>query len=146
MSRFADPTAVDSFDVACPCPGTPHEQDTITYRLELGAGEVDSAGTFGWQRGLAMAGTAYYDAAAAMSMLIRICVVRWTFVDAQGAPLDVTVRSADLLPEAIREALREKVNAAQAWENTPVPKASGEDSPSGTRAKASRTPRTRKPD
>lgn len=144
MSRFADPTAVDTFEVECPCPGAPHEHDTITHRTELGSGEVESAGAFGWQRGLALTGTAFYDSAAGLSMLIRIAVIRWSFTGADGGPLDISVRAADLLPDAIRDALRVRVSEAQDWEAGLAPKASAAPSPRGTRANASPTRTTRK--
>lgn len=142
--RFADPSATDTIEVACPCPGTPHEVDRITHRTELGSGEIESAGAFGWQRGLAAAGTAWYDSAAALSMLIRTAVVRWTFVDASGEPLPITVRAAELLPETLRDRLREATNDAQAWEaDGPDPNVSGAPSPSTSRASASRPRATR---
>lgn len=146
MSRFADPTAVDTFEVACPCPGTPHEQDKITHRTEIGAGELESVGQFGWQRGMATTGISFYDEAAAMSMLIQKAVIRWTFVDANGNDVTVNVRSADLLPESIRSELRTRLEHAAAWDAepstngkvAPVPNGSGARSRSTSRASASR--------
>lgn len=142
--RFADPNAVDTFEVACPCPGTPHEVDRVTHRTQLGSGEIESAGAFGWQRGLASAGVAWYDSAAALSMLIHTAVVRWTFTDADAEPLPVTVRAAELLPESIRDRLRAVTNDAQSWEQDgPDPNSSGAPSPNTSRASASRPRATR---
>jgi len=137
MSRFADPNAVDTFEVACPCPGTPHDIDRITHRTQLGSGEIESAGAYGWQRGLATAGSAWYDSAAALSMLIRTAVVRWTFTDGDGNPLPVSVRVADLLPEEIRDTLRE-VTSAASDEPESDPNVSAVRSRSSTRASGSR--------
>jgi hypothetical protein len=141
VSRFADPNAVDTFEVACPCPGTPHEQDKITHRTELGAGELESVGQYGWQRGMSAAGTSFYDESAAMSMLVQKAVVRWSFTDSDGDAMPVNVRTADLLPESIRSALRERLEAASAWDTVatgpPVPNASGAPSRRTSRASAS---------
>lgn len=41
MSRFADPTATKRMTLGpCECPNTPHEEDWIDLRSELGAGDI----------------------------------------------------------------------------------------------------------
>jgi hypothetical protein len=144
VSRFADPNAVDTFEVACPCPGTPHDEDTITHRTELGAGELESVGQYGWQRGNSQ-DFGFYDEAAAMSFLVTKAVTRWTLVDGEGKGLPITIRNAELLPGAIRSELRSRLEAAAEWEaGGPAPNAPGVPSRSTSRASASRTPTSRR--
>jgi hypothetical protein len=143
MSRFADPAAVDTFEVACPCPGMPHEQDTITHRTELGSGELESIGQYGWQRGNAQ-DFGFYDEAAAMSLLITKAVTHWTLVGPDGKAMPVTIRNAELLPGTIRSELRERLESAANWddkEDGQVPNASGARSRSTSRVSASHTPK-----
>jgi hypothetical protein len=146
--RFADPAAVDTFEVACPCPGMPHEVDTITHRTELGSGELESVGQYGWQRGSAQ-DFGFYDESAAMSMLIVKAVTHWTLVDGvdkdgKPAPRPVTIRTAELLPSSIRAELRARLELAANWdtppeEGEPVPNGSGAPSQSISQESASPT-------
>lgn len=83
--------------VACPCPGTPHDGDTVYLRpkLDLRAGMVA-------QRKIIEIGSSTNDADEAMGDLAVIyCrhgVDSWTLVDEEGEALPVT-------PEAIENVL-----------------------------------------
>ena len=74
MSRFADPSAVGRLVLgACECPGTPHTEDWIELRTQLGAEDMvklQDAGSFADR--------------------ILVLVVRWNLLDHDGseAPVD----------------------------------------------------------
>lgn len=140
--RFVDPTLIETLTFKCPCVNTPHDEDTVVIRQEIGAGEEARAGAAGW----AATEFAYYDFEAAKDKLISIVAVRWTFVDAQGDPLPVNQRSASLMPEDIRDAIAVKADeAASRARGKPLPNAPGVPSPRGSRGSASRTRKQRTP-
>ena len=67
MSRFADPTAVETVTLGpCECPGTPHDEDWMELRTELGAEDA-----------ITIAGG---DSIAALEVL----VVGWNLLDNDG--------------------------------------------------------------
>lgn len=73
MSRFADPKATARMVLGpCACPGTPHEEDWMELRSELGGDDT-----------LRLAGGTSIDA-------LEILVVRWNLLDDDGseAPVD----------------------------------------------------------
>lgn len=139
-SRFANPNRTDILPLGpCECPGTPHEQDEVIYRLELGAGEEERAGAYGW----AATGYEYFDSAAARAKLIEIGVVRWNLLGPDGEPMPVNARSAALLDESTQTLIAAKLDEVTT-RAAPLPNGSGARSRNGTRASASRTRTTRK--
>lgn len=145
VSRFADPNRTDVLVLGeCQCPGTPHEQDEVVYRLELGAGEEERAGTYGWSS----TGWAYFDSAAARAKLVEIGVVRWNLLGPDGEPMPVTARSATLLDEATLDLITKKLDEVTGRDEPdekgkpkrkPPPNASGARSGRTSSASASRT-------
>lgn len=139
-SRFANPNRTDVLDLgACQCPGTPHESDQVVYRLELGAGEEERAGAYGWS----VTGWAYFDSAAARAKLIEIGVVRWNLLGPDGEEMPVNARSAALLDEATLDRITAKLDEVTA-KPEPLPKARAARSAAGTPASASPSRTTRK--
>lgn len=110
MSRFANPAATESLTLpgGCQCPGAPHAEDVWVYRTELGEGEEQRAGAYGWTVGN---GT-YFDWEAARDKLIEIASVRWNVVDEAG-PVPLTVARIRLLDGETRTAMAAAVDAAQ---------------------------------
>lgn len=139
-SRFANPNRTDVLDLGpCGCPGTPHESDQVVYRVELGAGEEERAGAYGWS----VAGWQYFDSAAARCKLVEIGVVRWNLLGPDGEAMPVNARSAALLDEATLDLITAKLNEVTA-KPEPLPKASAARSAAGTPASRSPSPTIRK--
>jgi hypothetical protein len=136
-SRFADPNRTDVLPLGpCQCPGTPHEAgDQVVYRQELGAGEMERVGVWGW----AATGYQYYDSAAARCKLIEIGVVRWNLLGPDGQAMDVTVANAALLDDETQTLIAAKLDEVTAPRK--LPKGSGGRSPNGHRANGSPTRR-----
>ena len=159
VSRFANPSRTDVLILGpCQCPnrrvvdspvrgpdrrvhdrGVPHEQDEVVHRLELGAGEEERAGTYGWS----VTGWQYYDSAAARAKLIEIGVVRWNLLGPDGEAMPVTARSAALLDDATLKAISERLDEVTA-RGDPLPNESGAPSEDSSPGSASRTRTTRK--
>jgi hypothetical protein len=159
VSRFANPNRTDVLVLGpCKCPdrrlevkpfkgpdlrtrdrGTPHEQDEVVYRLELGAGEEERAGTYGWS----VTGWQYFDSAAARAKLVEIGVVRWNLLGPDGEPMPVTVRSAALLDDETLGLITAKLDEVTA-RGDPLPNGSGAPSVASTPVSASRTRKTPK--
>lgn len=141
-SRFANPNRTDTLSLGpCGCPGTPHDEgDIAVYRLQLGAGEEERAGTYGWS----VTGWEYFDSTAARLKLVEIGVVRWNLLGPDGEAMPVNVRSAALLDEATLALITTQLDKVTA-KPEPLPKASAAPSAAGTRARSSRsrTPRKR---
>jgi len=76
--------------VACPCPGTPHpEGDIVTLRGTLGLAAGTQLQTLIVQANQSKAETAEVAGALAEAYL-RVGIVAWTFVDADGKPVPVS--------------------------------------------------------
>lgn len=136
MTRFADPTATDTLTLpgGCQCPGTPHEADVWVYRTELGDGDEQRAGSFGWSAG----GGAYFDWEAARDKLIEIATVRWNVVGEGGAPVPVNVASVRLLDTETRQLMAAAVDTAQeAYRRARSPNPSAAQSVTGSPASGS---------
>ena len=89
-------------DVACPCPGAPHETDTVRLRPKLGLragvslqGQIVAARN-AREAGIEVNETEVYAALTEGYLLHG--VAEWTFTDAEGAPIPVT-------PDTIRSVL-----------------------------------------
>lgn len=136
-SRFANPNRTDVLPLGpCQCPGTPHDDgDFAVYRQELGAGELERAGAYGW----AAADYQYYDSAAARCKLIEIGVVRWNLLGPDGEEMPVNARSAALLDEATQSLIATRLD--EVTKPRKLPKGSGGRSANGRVAKPSHTPR-----
>lgn len=125
MSRFADPTATARFVLGeCQCPGTPHDEDWIDLRSELGAQDV-----------LLMASGNSLD-------FLERAIVGWNLLDGDGtlAPVD---------RDHIERLFADTFNDLDAFISkhirvgTQLPNASGAPSRNGSRGSASRTRTTR---
>lgn len=140
-SRFANPNRTDVLSLGpCQCPGEPHaDGDQVVYRVELGAGEEERAGTYGWST----TGWQYFDSAAARSKLVEIGVVRWNMLGPDGEDMAVTARNAALLDDATLALITAKLDEVTADNRRPLPNESGAPSRASTRASASRTRTTR---
>lgn len=134
--RFADPGATDTLNLpgGCLCPGTPHATDTWTYRLELGDGEEQRAGAYGW----ASTNGAYFDWEAARDKLIEIASVRWNLIDDEG-PVPLRVDRIRLLNDATRNEMASAVDKAQTDYRAKLPNGSAASSVTTTRARATST-------
>lgn len=141
MSRFADPAATESLPLpgGCQCPGSPHAEDVWVYRTELGEGEEQRAGAYGW----ASTNGSYFDWEAARDKLIEIASVRWNVIGSDGAEMPLRVATIRLLDEPTRDAMARAVDTAQSKYRAPLPNASAARSPK-RRAAGSRTPRATK--
>ena len=126
MSRFADPKATARLVLGeCQCPGTPHEEDWVDLRSELGAQDV-----------LAMATGNSLD-------ILELLVVEWNLLDNDGsrAPVDrehIERLYADTFSD-LDAFIEGHVRLA-----TSLPNASGAPSRNGSRGSASHTRTTRK--
>lgn len=141
-SRFANPDRTDVLSLGpCQCPGQPHEEDHVVHRVELGAGEEERAGTYGWS----VTGWEYFDSTAARCKLVEIGVVRWNLLGPDGEPMPVSVRSAALLDEETLNLITKKLDEVTARpRGGPSPNGSGARSVSGSPGSASRRRTTRK--
>lgn len=142
MSRFANPVATDSLTLpgGCQCPGTPHESDVWVYRTELGDGEEQRAGAYGWTVGN---GT-YFDWEAARDKLIEIASVRWNVVNDAG-PVALSVANIKLLDEPTRQAMAKAVDDAQnAYRNSRLPNPPAAPSVTGSLGSGSSNRATRR--
>lgn len=126
MSRFANPAATKRLvlDGGCQCPGTPHEEDWMRLRTELGAAEV-----------VRLAGG---DSVAAMELL----VVEWNLLDNDGQP-------APLDREHFGGLYADNFSALDGWIEANVrvsalPNASAARSPKPSEASGSPTPTPKK--
>lgn len=126
MSRFANPTATGRFVLpgGCQCVGSPHEEDWMDLRTQLGTSDI-----------IALEGV---DTVGQVAHLLT----GWNLLDDDGteAPLDHE-HIGRLFAESVaplREWIAENVSAL------PLPNVSGAHSANGSRASASPTPRTRK--
>ena len=167
VHRFADPTATEVLTVpGCYCPAGIHKSETITYRTELGAGEWESINAAGL-----MAGDGeWIDYGVSNSASIAKSVVDWTLQTNEPCfhrgkphgkhePLGISRRNAALLNDTIRQAILERIQAAErafAGEQpdeadqadeapAPDPKRSGARSRDSSRVSASPTPTTPPP-
>ena len=130
MSRFANPAATDTLDLpgGCQCPGTPHDVDRWTYRTELGDGEEQRAGAYGWTVG----GGVYFDWEAARDKLIEIASIRWNVLNDAG-PVPLNVGSIKLLDEPTRQAMAKAIDDAQtAYRQAKLPNPSAAPSVTGS--------------
>lgn len=126
MSRFADPNAVERLSFgACQCPGTPHDEDWIDLRTQLGGEDAER---------IARGGSV--DA-------LLLLVTAWNFLDADGseAPIDRAHLAALFGDQyaTLNEWVSEHVQFAT------LPNASAAPSPRTSRGSGSRstpTPRT----
>ena len=141
MSRFADPTAIETLSLGpCQCPGTPHEEDVVIYRTELGDGEETAAGAAGW----AATNGKYFDWEAARSKLLATGVMRWNLLGPSGELMPVTPTAMALLDATTRAAIGAAIDTAQAKaRGDPLPNASAARSPAGSRVSGSPTRKTR---
>ena len=123
MSRFANPRSTGRFVLGpCACPGTPHDEDVMVLRTELGTlelVELDDA-----------------DAAGAL----RILLVDWNLLDDDGTP-------APIDDDHLRRLYTDSFEALNGWVSANVrvaaiPKAPGGRSRSGSRSIASLFTRT----
>lgn len=123
MSRFANPKATGRFVLpgACACPGQPHDEDWIDFRVELGTVDV-----------IAMLTT---NAAEDLERL----AVAWNLLDDDGKPAPVDKEHIDRLygDEDFFNAFREWSN--KHIRNKPLPNASGVPSRNGSRGNAGPT-------
>lgn len=139
-SRFANPNRTDVLSLgSCQCPGTPHEQDEVVYRLELGAGEEERAGTYGWS----VTGWTYFDSAAARAKLVEIGVVRWNLLGPEGEEMAVNAHNAALLDESTLDLITKKLDEVTEAKERVLPKASVGPSGGTSRANGSRPRKTR---
>lgn len=123
MSRFANPDAVGRFVFpgGCQCPGSPHEEDWMDLRTELGTADMLV---------IAASGT---NPLAVVSHLLR----GWNLLDEDGseAPAD---------SEHLGRLFTGELETVNQWLNDnlqlkPLPNGSGAHSVNGSRASASRT-------
>ena len=138
MSRFADPTAIETVPLgACQCPGTPHERDEAVVRWDLGASALMRIGQAQMGRGA--------DFYAPYRALILEAVVSWNLqVLHNGEPVTVPLAAATIaeLDESTLDTLGEAIDAL--IENKgKLPNPSGASSPASSRGSASRTPTKR---
>lgn len=137
-SRFANPNRTDVLSLGpCQCPGTPHEQDEYVHRVELGAGEEQRAGDYGWAEG----GYSTFLGSAAQNRLIEIAGIRWNLLGPEGEEMPLTAHSASLLDEETRTLILERLDSLTAGK--PLPKASSAPSRRSSRANGSGTRKTR---
>lgn len=120
--RFADPTAVETFEVpGCHCPAGTHKSETVTYRTQLGAGEWESCNAAGLMAGEGE----YIDYGVSNSAAIGKSVESWTLLTnvpcqhpgkphGKHEPLGISRRTAALLDETIRQAILGRIKTAQA--------------------------------
>lgn len=120
MSRFANPTATKRFVLGpCDCPGTPHDEDWMDLRSELGAQDL-----------VTLQGAVPTDR-------MKVFVVAWNLLgdDGELAPID---------GEHLGRLYGDIIERLDAWtlENVrwgALPNASGAPSRNGTKASASQT-------
>jgi hypothetical protein len=138
-SRFANPNRTDVLSLgSCQCPGTPHEQDEYVHRVELGAGEEQRAGDYGWAEG----GYSTFLGSAAQNRLIEIAGIRWNLLDSEGEPMPLTAHAASLLDEDTRTLILERIDSITT--RKPLPKVSAAPSRRSSLANGSGTRKTPK--
>lgn len=129
MSRFANPARTGTFTFAggCACPGSPHDDDHMELRTELGATEM-----------------AMLEAFAALGAgggikTVAMLLVSWNLLDDDGDPAPpneewVGRLWSDQFSDDLNGWIDEHVRMAS------LPNASGGRSANGSSATASRTP------
>ena len=145
MSRFANPTAVETADLgACQCPGTPHDHDSATYRVELGGSAIGRIGM------ASLRGAAGGDPLSGHRAVVAEAVVSWTLLwpdptadVAEGAerPVVPVPISDAAIAELDEDTLRSLTREIDSHVRTRAPNARGGRSQDGSPAKRSRTPR-----
>lgn len=126
MSRFANPAATERFILpgGCQCPGSPHDEDWMSVRTELGTADIVAL-----------------ERAESVDRLLLL-VTEWNLLDEDGTAAVVDAEHVGLLFaesfDALGEWVGEHVRART------LPNASGAPSVSGSRASASSTRRSRK--
>lgn len=128
MSRFANPARTERFIFpdGCKCTGTPHEQDWMALRTELGAEDI--AKLEAWSVLGAVGGV------LALSLLIR----EWNLLDDDGNEVppseeNIKLLWSDLIGDELNDWIDKHVR------KTSLPNGSGGRSASGSSATASRT-------
>lgn len=77
MSRFADPTAIETVDFGeCECPGKPHSSDWGKLRADLSGSEIAEL--------LGLDGVSQAEAAQITARFI----LEWNILDAKGEPIE----------------------------------------------------------
>lgn len=115
--------------VACPCPGTPHEQDTITLYDAL---PTDAGIACYMSTGLTPGMTIAEITGKWSAILARNGVERWSFVNAEGEALPITMANNDGLPFGVRVAIAN--TAMERWQEElfrPLPTVTGNSSRPG---------------
>jgi hypothetical protein len=127
VSRFANPTRTERFTFpdGCGCPGTPHEQDWMALRTELGAEETAQLSM------LPVLG------ATAGPRALAVLLTEWNLLDDDGQPAAPTPENvgrmwADLYSDELNAWIDQHVRM------TSLPNGSGGRSPNGSSATASR--------
>jgi hypothetical protein len=125
MSRFADPAATARLVLGeCQCPGTPHDEDWVDLRSELGAQDV-----------LRMATGNSLDT-------LELLIVGWNLHDNDGTTAVVDRDHIERLYADTFDNLDSFI-AEHVRLGTQLPNAPGARSRTGSRASASRTQKTR---
>jgi hypothetical protein len=132
VSNYVDPDATRPFDLGpcrCPVDPAPHINDSadIVVRFPYGDRVKINAASPGMANQLA----------------ILLGVKRWTLVLPDGTARPIDGRQVHLLDEPTVDHLISDEGLGKAMEDEPLPKVSGEPSPSGSPAKPSSTPKTR---
>ena len=126
LTNRADRTSVRRVDFPCRCPGTPHPGDSAQLVTLFGYGDRSTI----W-RASELGGIN-----SGFKMAVLLGVVSWTLTLPDGKERPITAEEVDLLDEGTVDYFNEEL--AGAWRKEPLPKASGERSPSGKPAKPSR--------
>ena len=113
----------------CRCPGRPHDQDDAEILQELPWDVLVDVG-------LLTGGAAY-------RRLVLGALVSWSFVDAEGEPIEITPAAVGRLRQDRLDPIAEAVNAAFERARAPIPNASGAPSRRLRRASASQNPTIR---
>lgn len=125
MSRFANPEATERLVLGpCECPGTPHTEDWMDLRCELGTQDVLRISEL--------------NGLGAMELLI----VRWNLLDNDGSAATVDRAHIERLYADAFDVLNEWIEGHVRFST--LPNASGARSLTGSRASASSTRTTRK--
>lgn len=133
MSRFASPTRTGTytFPNGCQCPGSPHDNDVMELRTELGAIEMAQLEVFATLGG------------AGGIKTVALLLVSWNLLDDDGKPAPATEQQvgllwSDMFTDDLNEWIDEHVRMAS------LPNDSGGRSANGSSATASRTRGKRK--
>lgn len=134
MPAFVDPEATRVVDLpACFCPGTPHERDTVTIRSEYGYGDV-------LELARVHTATGRIDPLAERAKLLELGIVAWSFLDAKGEPIPVSLPMILLLQPSIVEPIAEAVDTAYTESTPPLPNPSSGRSQPSSRASSTASP------